>query len=79
MGAGVEWGGFKIKCGSGLVCQTIQIGTVGNEVCEEFPSQECSLTLIIRDWESLEVSVKRCHGIKTVFVVWFCFHNIDGL
>ena len=23
MGAGVEWGGgFKIKCGSGLVCQT---------------------------------------------------------
>ena len=38
----------------------IQIGTVGIEVCEEFPSQECSLTLIIRDWESLEDSVKRC-------------------
>lgn len=36
----------------------IQVGALGHKVREEFPSQECSFTLILSNWESLEDSGK---------------------
>lgn len=70
MGAGVAHRGSMLSVGQAQAV-SVQIGAVGDKMCEEFPNQECGFTLITSGWESFEDSAKMCVMVSKG--LWSCF------